>query len=333
MAEIQEQEPRKDPCDPCKEERTPTDKCINIERRKYCSQYYTAAGEVKKWQVSYKQKAKIYNQKKCRFVRTEKNYRIHRNLKITLGTKLVQSSTVLKENVTQYIQRNSELSTTLKDLLAEVKSLKSKMCDLRDQACKLENCINDSCNSSQWQVIIGKNRDETKTEYPQECHDVEGKFRELICWPKSLSFDIDSIFKSSAEVIGIQVFSNMASLESLQQTLSTCTTNFHTHLQQVVSARETDMKTLQEELVTAVNDTTTARVTRYNVRSDFEGLHNALYFMCCPDCDCVQEDCKCEPRLKVCEDKICEICKNVKDCFCCEEPHGHDHDTPQQKSN
>lgn len=322
--EIQEQEKhREDPCEPCTEEKTPTQKCINIERREYCNQYYAAAGEVKKWEKSYNKQADIYERKKCQFVRTEKNYRIHRNLRICVGTELLQSSEVLKRNVTEYVKWNNELSTTLKELFAEAKSVKTKMCDLRDQACKLENCINDSCNSSQWQVIIGETEKSEKYQgkRPKECADIKDRFDELICWPKSLSFDVDSIFKSSSEVIGIQIFSNLGSLESLQQTLTTCATQFDTHVQKVVTARETDLKTIHEELITSVKDTTVSNLKRFGVRSDFDGLANTLDFMCCPDCDCIQ-DCTCEPRLKECEEKICNICKSVKNCFC-REPKEH----------
>jgi hypothetical protein len=88
------------------------------------------------------------------------------------------------------------------------------------------------------------------------------------------------------------------------------------------------MKTQQGGLVKSVQDITKAAMDRNNSRSSFEGYYDAVKFLCCPDCDCVTENDNChehwdcdkgkEPRLKDCEKRICDICDDVKQTFCCD---------------
>jgi len=84
---------------------------------------------------------------------------------------------------------------------------------------------------------------------------------------------------------------------------------------------------VQEELVKSVQEITKAAMDRNNARSNFEAYYDAADFLCCPSCGCLGGDDKrrygngndlCEPRLKPCQDEICEICDEVKETFCCE---------------
>jgi hypothetical protein len=70
---------------------------------------------------------------------------------------------------------------------------------------------------------------------------------------------------------------------------------------------------------------------RNTQRATFNGYYDATDFLCCPSCSCIPEDnadnqesrnqdeCNdgCDPRLKKCENEICEICDDVKTTFCC----------------
>ncbi len=309
--------------DNCVENDSATQKAINMYRRKYCDDLYTSAGEVTKWEKSNEGTLNLYERRKCMFIWTEDNHRRFRNTELRVGTELIQSNDLVKENVTGYIKWSSELSTQLRNILKAVKDVKSKMSDLREAACKLENCKNDSCNCTQLMVLTGKVPDnckgeskQLKKERPKECENTENLLCDLICMPKALSFDIDSIVKSSSEVIGIQVFSNIGTLDQLQNTLSMRSKAFDSHLQTTIRTRETDLKKMQEELVKSVQDTTKATVGLYNKRSDFEGLFKTVDFICCPDCGCVQTGDICDPRLHQCECEICEICDDVKKTFC-----------------
>src|SRR5678816_319304 len=106
-----------------------------------------------------------------------------------------------------------------------MKDVKTKLNDLRDAACKLENCKNDSCNCTQVYILTGErpencDSNEPAGSRPAECSDAKDNLDKLICMPKALGFDADSLFKASADVVGIQVFSNIGTLDPLQKALA-----------------------------------------------------------------------------------------------------------------
>jgi len=310
-------------CDDCGDNNTATQKSIAVDQEKCCEALTQLAGEVGQTEENYRGRKELYESKKCLFIWTEENWQIFRNTEICVGSDLLQSNDSLTENIGNYIKWNKELATCLKDITKLVKDAKGKFAELRDQACKLENCKNDSCNSTQWAVLTGKTPeecdDESKPidqERPEACKDVEKIWHDLVCIPKGLSFDIDLIFKSASEIVGIQIFSNIASLEPLQKTLSDDFGEFEKLLVETMKLREGELKKLQEELIKCAKDVSKSNHGRYGKRSDFEGLKTTVEFICCPDCKCVEE-CECDdPRLKKCACDICDICEKVEKTFC-----------------
>ena len=328
-------EPRDDECNDCEENDSATQKTITRERLKYCDLLYQTAGEVTKNEKSYLGQWNLFENKKCMFVWTEDNYHRYRNTDICVGAELLQSNDIIKTNVANDIKWGTDLSMSLKNALKSIKDAKTKMNDLREAACKLENCISDSCNCTQMIVLTGKVPENCKgdtkppqNKRPAECDNVDEILDDLVCMPKALAFDIDTIFKSSSDVIGIQVFSNLGTLDPLQKTLSDQAKAFEQHLQDTTKTREADMKKMQEELVKCVQDTTKAEGDLYNKRSDFEGTLKTLDFICCPKCNCVSTDEHCEPRLKQCECEICDICDEVQKTFCHDEECNDEEQVP-----
>lgn len=319
-----------DNCPSCEELDLPTQRTINAQRTKYCNELIWSEGEVVKCEQNYEGLSTQYEHKKCLFVWTQTNYQIYRNMVICISPELIQTTESVKENIATYIKLNTELSTSLKSIFKAAKDVKVKFTELRDQACKLENCINDSCNSLQLGLLTGKAAEnckgETKpeTERPEACSEVEDILNELICMPKALSFDIDSIFKSSSDVIGIQVFSNIPSLDSLQKNFTDLAKDFDKQVQEISKLREGELKKLQEDIIKTVYETSKSAISRLKKRGDFEGLRETLDYICCAECGCVEGNENCEPRLKKCECELCDICEEVKTTFCpqehCEEP-------------
>jgi hypothetical protein len=316
-----------DDCNSCKDKDNPTQHTITHERFKICSLLYDSSGELSKQEEKFVKENELYGLKKCLFTNTEDNYRRYRNLDIATGSELLQTNESVKANVTEYNKWNKELNTALKNIAKAVKEAKTKFAELKKAACDLDSCYNDSCNKAQKKALTGKSegcKDETPVD---ACSDAEKIFGELICMPKGLASDIDSLFKSSHDVVGIQVFSNIETLEPLQKNLEEQSKSFQKQIADVVKLREGDLKKQQEELVKSVKEITKSAMDRNNARSKFEGYYDAADFLCCPECDCVtgsknntnDNDCDtgCDPRLKVCEDKICDICGKVKETFCC----------------
>lgn len=315
-----------------------TSKTIKTERAKVCNLLYEAEGNLTRLEEKFTGEEKLFGEKKCLMKYTEENYRKYRNLDITAGTELITTNESIKTNVTTYNKWNKDLNGILKNIAAGIKTVKAKVYDLSNAADGLSRCYNDSCNKAQKRAITGKSSDECKDgdgEVPEACKDSDKIFEELFCIPKALFTDIDSIFKASADVVGIQLFSNIETLEPLQKTLDEYSKDFKKHLGEVVKTRETDMKAIQLELVKSVQEITKAAMDRNNARADFEGYYDATDFLCCPDCECLGggegndkrkyntgngNGNNCDPRLKGCEEEICDICDEVKNTFCCDEP-------------
>lgn len=316
--------------DPCVEPTQDTQKkIINTERNKYCGTLYSAAGDVHKWQASAKGEQTLYERKKCNFLRIEENHRRFRNTQVILGTELVQTTEAIKENVKQYVEWGTKLSGLLKDVFKGVKEAKVKMKELNDSANAIDNSKKDNCYDSGWNALLGGVTDKcepdtkpkTPENYPAKCKDVGTHVCDIVCGTNGLFIDINSIFKSSSEVVGIQVFSNINTLDPLQKTLAEKAKAFDGYLQEVYKTRESDLKKAQEALVKSVQETTKAYGSLYSSRSTFEGLKDTTEYLCCPPCGCIPKtDPKCgDGRLTDCECKICEICGKVQETFCATE--------------
>lgn len=305
----------------CKENDTATQKWINSERRKYCDELEASAGVVYQWEENYAGWKDLKKSRKCLFIWSEKNYQAFRNLQISTGVSLNQFNESIKESAGTFLKANKTLSDGLKEVLKKVKETVTRVNDLRTATCDLRHCTEDACNCTQWGILTGEWPQDCKGPRPEikrppECDNIKDKFDKLFCIPDALFKDINSIHKASADVVGIQIFSNIGSLENLQKTLSESAQKLDKHLQETVKKGQEDLKKMQEDFIKTVHDFSKSRTMIYSRRSEFEGLFETAGFFCCPDCGCVQNDRECEERLSECKEEICRICEDVKDTFC-----------------
>lgn len=304
-----------------------TQKTISKERDAYCTDLSNAAADVLQWENRKDRLKELVQQKKCWFAWTDKNYRTYRHLELEVGTELVQTNDSIKDNVSSYTKLNKSLSDDLKKIVTSVTIIKTKVTDLRDAACKLKNCMEESCNCIPMTILTGepppncrdkpKDDDNRPHEHSiKECKDVKVNLDNLVCMPKALFMDIDSILKSAINVVGIQIFSNIDSLDPLQKELSDTTKTFDNKIQSIIKARETELKKAFDELITSGKELAKAKVDLYAKRSDFEGIIEAVDYLCDPRCVCIEEEKgDCEKRLYECECDICKICDDVKNIF------------------
>lgn len=335
-------DPIPDPgCGDCQDKDNATQLSINNERIKICNLLYESEGKVALQEAKFEGEKDVFKEKKCMFLHTEENYRRYRNLEITAGTELLQTNDSIKTNVAELNTWNKDLNKILTDLTKQIKDVKSKFSDLRATACKLDDSITDKCNAAQWKALTGKtaeNCNDDNNKGPLDaCKETESEIYDLICFPKGLGKDIDSIFQSSADVTGIQIFSNIDTLEPLQKSLSDKSNSFEKLISDTMKTRKSELDKLQDDLVVSVKSITQSAMDRNSARSVFEGYYDAVDFLCCPCCDCVyvkpedpdnkKDNCDdCEPRLHDCETRICEICVEVNTVFCCDDP-----DKPEEK--
>lgn len=307
----------------CNERDNATQLTINDQKKIYCQNLKDDESNIQILKIGYESNERIYKSKERRFLSTGDNYQRYLNTEVSMGSQLVQANEKLKANVGNYKAWDDSLAKSLKDIFATVKTAKAKMSDLRDAASKLENSRKDSCNMSQWNLITGKiekEKEKEKEEKPpatraetEACRDVEEAIEMIFCMPKALSADVDSIFKSSSDTIGIQKFCNTGSLVPLHQTLYTNVQDFDTLLINTIVVRKADLEARQQELKEALKNRTGFVMDLYTLRNDYASIHTTLKKICCPTCGCVVEELgNCEARLEKCENGVCEICGEVR---------------------
>lgn len=300
----------------CKEKNSITQGIINAERRVYCDWLDTAGGSVFEYQERYDGTKKLKKKKKILFIWTEKNYQAVRNLEITKGTSLLQFNESIKEATTGFLKDNKTLADNLKDIVKRLKEVVSKTNDLLSASCELKRCVNDGCNCTQKGILTGdwgekckgNERKLDQSRCQKDCEKVKEKLELLYSIPEALSGSADSLLKGAADVSGIQVFSNVGTLEGLQKSLYDSIKAFQKHLGETSKKELEEMKKAQEEFVKSVLDHAKAEASLYDKRGDFTGLYNTAAFLCCHDCKCIERG--------NCKDRICEICNEVKETFC-----------------
>lgn len=321
-------------CNDCKDKDNATQKSINVQRAALCTTLYESEGAVEQQQAKFDGLEDILKDKRCMFIHTEDNYLRYRNLEICVGTELLQTNDSIKANVAGLNKLNTDLNKVLTDLIKQAKDIKNKFADLKAVACKLDDSIVDGCNAAQWKAITGKTKPGCNEEGKppiDACKNAEAEIYSLICLPKGLGKDIDTIFQSSADVTGIQMFSNIDTLDPLVKTLADNSNKFEKLVSDTMKTRKGELDKLQSDLVDSVKNLTKAAMDRNSSRSTFEGYYDATDFLCCPtnDCNCITvnpdkegtetNNCRdnCNPRLQNCGTEICEICTVVQDTFCC----------------
>ena len=341
---------------PCNDNgKTATKRTIKQIKDTYCQNLSVLTGELSQSEVTYEGYVRAYHRKKCSFIKTEKNYSIVRNLELKAGIELVQSSEEIKKNVASYVKMNDDLVKALKDVLAGARESKAKFGELRDAASKLDAARKDSCNASQM-IILGcksgeecgdKKDNDQNDKKPDACDNVCEILDHLVEVPETLAKDIDIIFTSAAEILGIQSFSNIKTLDKFQQDLSAAAKAFDDVVADRMKAGATATTKAQEELTAAIKTLATAGHALYNKRNEIETDDDTKDFLCHHDCDCIK-DCGCDDddndrhddndndrnkkdRFKKCKCEICDICKEVKDIYC-EDEHNHDHNHQQAQS-
>lgn len=308
-------------------ESTVLKKAIGKLKDEYCNELFKLKGDVTTLEIRKGSLDKIITDRQRWFVWTERNYRLHRNLGFQTAAELSQTSDSIKEGVKVYVNTNKALADALLKLMQSVKELKTKASELREAGRKLSDCKKDQCNCSQVIELTGEVPEGCKGEPPGErqkpCDPatVKAILNKLIHMPEHLYTDLGSIHNASADVSGIQKFSNITTLEPLQQVLTERIKSFDTYLKDVIKRGEADVKTSLDDLIKSKKEVAKTEVELYASRSDFEGVKKAVAFYCCQPCTCIPKDKDdCDKRLDGCEKEICEICGKVKDADCVTAP-------------
>ena len=315
----------------CMGKNAPTNKSIKSMKDTYCSTLEGLLGDLSQAEENFSGLQTAFEQKKCVFVKTEKNYRVFRNLELGVGIELLQANEEIKKNAATYVTDNTNLAKALSNVKDAAKAAKAKFADLLEYAHKLDACSNDSCNATQMHILTGRKYENCEGKKPPEpgnrpsdCDDAGEIFDRLVSVPESLYKDIGVIFNSSYEIVGIQTFTNIAGLATLQGNVYTNSQAFEGWIKDRMTNGGTSVITAQTDLTTAIKALTTAGYVLYNKRVEVDAVNGTKDYLCCTECDCVKEDCEDDSdRLKECKCEICDICTEVTQIYCREEEQHH----------
>jgi hypothetical protein len=302
----------------CADRDNETQQKINAVKKIYCQDLDSAENTIDSLKIGYEANQNIYISKERRYLSTKENCQRYINTEISMGSQLVQANDKIKASVANFKILDDSLATQLTTIFQSVKDVKTKMSDLRDAATKLGNSKKDSCNASQWNAITGRGdaKDGQPSTEPDACKDIEKVIDLLFDMPDALLLDIDAVFKSSSDIIGIQKFCNTGSVVGLQDKLYTQAKEFDGLLLDTIKLRKADLDARQQELKDALANRTGSVMDLYSQRCTYRAIHTTLDQLCCPQCGCViNEAGDCKPRLERCAKEICDICGQVKFAF------------------
>jgi hypothetical protein len=311
----------------------PVFKTIQAIRDQDCAKLKGLLGELSQKEEIHKGLRQLYDSKKCLLIDTEYNYQIFRNLELSVGVELTQASLEIKQNIATYIGLSNNLATALKNVVKAAKDAKQKFSDLRKAGCDLNICINDKCNCNQILILTGKSPcnggdDHNKRPVKPACPGSEDTLKHLVEEPEVFFKDSDIILNSAADITGIQTFTNITSLDSLQQGLAANITAFDGVVTAKMTQGATDLAQCQTDLVAAIKELTTSEHALYNKRDEIDAERETIEYICEYECECIREEG--DDRLKDCKNDICDICEQLDDIYCERHKHHHNNEKTTQ---
>ena len=130
--------------------------------------------------------------------------------------------------------------------------------------------------------------------------------------PDDFFKDSDTILNSAADVTGIQTFTNIQSLTSLQLSLTANITAFDALVVAKMTQGATDLTQCQTNLASSIKDLTTSEYALYNKRDEIDAEKGAIEYICSDECACIRDGDDDDDRLQDCKNEICEICGTAR---------------------
>src|SRR5690242_18758896 len=94
----------------CEEKDNLTQKTINTIKKTYCDNLFTERNNVKKLEVIYESKEKLFRKKERRYLHIRDNYQRYVNTEINVGCQLIEANKRVTTNVGNYKTWDDNLS-------------------------------------------------------------------------------------------------------------------------------------------------------------------------------------------------------------------------------
>lgn len=276
-----------------------TDGCFKDYHEKVLKKEIEGAESTKKVKETvFAQKYTVKNFRTCTLLRAQAACDEYTNIKNCITTILGQSAVEIQANIDAYITYGKDTETALTAAFKAIKGAKSKLAAVNDAACRLENCIKDSCNSEQLRILkdgfdelIVKGK--TEKTFIEHINEIQSKV--------DMANDTGlGAFEIGVKVAGIQKFTNIKSLKGFGNNLQEGIDLLVGDVAENVTYSKGKKEKAQEELTTALQELTTAKFKKFNATLKLKSLKESEKYVL-------------GPHLPT--DTIEEICTNVEASF------------------
>ncbi len=279
-------------------------KDILLEYRKYLQSIKTeklgVAKAAEKTTEGYEQDR---NGKVCFVLKAEEAARFYRNIDLYVGIQASCVADAVQKNVEDQIKKSDDLAKALQEVSKSLKTLKDKAAELKAKACELDTQIKDDCNREQLRIL--NCNFEQNCGYPKS-GDAEA-FTALAEQLISISIGVNSqaskVFNDSAQIAGIQTFSNVKSLKDMSKMIAEAVKAFKADVDTNAKDRSAEESKDREELGKAVKELTVKKLEQNKATTCFEGIAFTV------DVLCGEDTCNIDDTLP-------GICEEVMSCFC-----------------
>lgn len=245
--------------------------------------------------------------KVCILLKSEEASRFYRNLDLYAAIDATCTIEAVQKNVDDQIKKSDELSKALAEASKMIKVIKDKAAELKAKACDLDTQLNDDCNKEQLRIL---NCNFYKRCGYQEGFTEDDAFKKMATGLIEKAITVNSqaskTFNASAEISGIQTFSNVKSLKDMSKSLVDTIKAFKSDVDTNSKDRAGEVIKAQEDLAKVVKDLATKSLEQNKATTSYEGIAFTLDFVCKKD------RCKDVPSLN----DIPNLCTEVMGCFC-----------------
>jgi hypothetical protein len=196
--------------------------------------------------TAYWQKKVNLNYKTCFLNRADAAVDEYGRIANRITTWLGQSSVELQANIASYIAAGVEMDKTLMTAVQAVKDTKSRLKTVKEVACKLENCMLDSCNSEQLK-ILSKGFKAADSVFSEE-------IAEIMAEVDSANQNGYKVFESGVKVVGIARFINLPSLKEQGDSLKTLIDKLTANVADNIAFSAAEKEKVQKNMTTAIQD-------------------------------------------------------------------------------
>ena len=202
--------------------------------------------------LDYKGKITVQNYNLCLLLKSRALHDEYFGIKNCISTTLLGQSSLVDENVDNYLVKTDAIKKALDNSLNAIKESKSKIWKIRECACKLDGARNDSCNSEQLSAMnkIPQGDPDNKSGIAR----FHALVDDLVNQSNTLYDTIDDIFEKGVKVAGIQAYINTKSLKEFSESLKGDATSLDTDINTNLSYAEDLIDTAQEQYTDGLNN-------------------------------------------------------------------------------